>query len=175
MTEPIRDGKEAMSAATPLSRRAIQRVAFAGGAAFVLVALIAGYAVVAEWRESTTARHWVDHTYEVIDQIRRVFDDVQDAETGERGYYIMGEEAYLQPYTEALGHFDQDVARLRNMIADNPAQVERANQLEPLMARRIEALRRAVESRRTSGKFVAPDSASRQSPSMKRRCGRERN
>ena len=43
-------------------------------------------------------RGWVAHTQLVREGIGTVVSDMTDAETGERGYILTGEEPYLQPY-----------------------------------------------------------------------------
>lgn len=51
----------------------------------------------------------VTHTQEVLAQLQGVLVALDDAETGQRGYLLLGDEAYLAPYTAAL---DQLPARL---------------------------------------------------------------
>ena len=45
---------------------------------------------------------WVAHTHEVLKELAQVLSEMKDAETGQRGYLITGEERYLEPYDEAL-------------------------------------------------------------------------
>ena len=40
----------------------------------------------------------VTHTHEVLSALDDVFGYVKDAETGQRGYIITGDESYLEPY-----------------------------------------------------------------------------
>ena len=56
--------------------------------------------------------------------ISSVLRDLTDMETGERGYLLTGDEAYLQPYTDAKGRIASDFASLRRDLA-NPGQGER--------------------------------------------------
>jgi CHASE3 domain sensor protein len=49
-----------------------------------------------------TARRWVRHTEEVLLGIGDFGTAIRDAETGQRGYLLTGEESYLLPYQEAL-------------------------------------------------------------------------
>ena len=39
--------------------------------------------------------------------------DVTDMESGQRGYLLTGDAAYLQPYTDAKGRIEMDFASLR--------------------------------------------------------------
>src|ERR1700729_1492079 len=45
---------------------------------------------------------WVVHTYQVIDSLQGVLNDVQEAETGQRGYIITHQDRYLAPYREGV-------------------------------------------------------------------------
>jgi CHASE3 domain sensor protein len=46
-------------------------------------------------------------------EISDVAKDVTDMETGQRGYLLTGNDAYLQPYTDAKGRIEIDLASLR--------------------------------------------------------------
>ena len=47
---------------------------------------------------------WVAHTQEVMDALEEVVSTMKDAQTGERGYLLTGENRYLQPYESATCH-----------------------------------------------------------------------
>ena len=65
--------------------------------------------------------------------ISGVLKDLTDMETGQRGYLLTGNSAYLQPYTDAKGRIGADFAGLRAGLA-NRAESERVleSQLESL-------------------------------------------
>ena len=46
----------------------------------------------------------VTHTHEVLAALENVASIAKDAETGQRGYLITGDDRYLQPYRVLLGH-----------------------------------------------------------------------
>lgn len=75
----------------------------------------------------------------------------QDAETGQRGYLLTGQDEFLEPYRKGLG----DVTRLENELAtltrDDTEQRRRLEELRRLGLERLTALRRTLESRRTTG------------------------
>jgi signal transduction histidine kinase len=45
-----------------------------------------------------------------------------DAETGQRGYLLTGDAAYLEPYRSAVGRFEMQFDMLRSMLAASPVQ-----------------------------------------------------
>src|ERR1700745_151443 len=57
---------------------------------------------------------WVAHTQEVLDLTGDVLRTVVDAETGQRGFLLTGEENFLEPYHEALARLDQQVRTLKD-------------------------------------------------------------
>src|ERR1700726_2664681 len=52
--------------------------------------------------------------------ISNVLKDLTSMETGQRGYLLTENPAYLQPYTEAKGRIGTDLARLRAGLANRP-------------------------------------------------------
>jgi signal transduction histidine kinase len=54
---------------------------------------------------------------------------VVDLETGLRGYIITGQEEFLQPSQAAEASFAQQAATLQQLVADNPAQLARAQRI----------------------------------------------
>lgn len=83
----------------------------------------------------------VDHTHQVIASLRKVQSLVTDAETGQRGYLITGDEHYLTRYQESLESLDEQFAALRALIADNPEQETNCQALLKLVTTRMVQLR----------------------------------
>jgi methyl-accepting chemotaxis protein len=94
---------------------------------------------------------WVTHTYQVLDNLEGVLSLMKDAETGQRGYIITGEETYLEPYQVAIKLIDQKVKEIRALTADNPQQQRRLDTLEPLVEKRLVILKERLELRRNKG------------------------
>lgn len=80
--------------------------------------------------------------------ISRVLRDFTDMETGQRGYLLTANSAYLQPYTEAKGKIESDFAALRAGLADR-AQDERNQeaQLEALAQSKQAEMERSLDLR----------------------------
>ncbi len=68
-----------------------------------------------------------------------------DAETGQRGFLLTGEEKYLSPYNEALRLIPASDAELESLLSSQPDQLERLNRVNVLMNKRLDKLTRAVE------------------------------
>lgn len=75
----------------------------------------------------------------------------QDIETGQRGFLLSGNDAYLEPYERGLAEVDPLLDTLDRLVSWNPLQVRRM----PVLRRRVEAVRsyyaESVSSRREQG------------------------
>jgi signal transduction histidine kinase len=93
----------------------------------------------------------VSHTHEVLNETAGMLSAVKDAETGERGYLITGDESYLAPYTAGLVELGQHLDRFRSLTADSPSQQRRLAELMPLIVERKAQLAAGIERRRAAG------------------------
>jgi PAS domain S-box-containing protein len=119
--------------------------------AVVLIAAIGAisYLSLERYRENTRRTR---DTREVIKTVQTLFSLLQDAETGQRGYLLAGQEQYLEPYQKATnGAIAQQIKMLRRMTADNPHQQQRLDVLEPLVKKRLAELAIKIQIRREKG------------------------
>ena len=76
---------------------------------------------------------WVDHTHRVINNARQIEKLVIDLETGERGFLLTGNEAFLEPYNDANREVHSLIAKTKELVGDNPPQVERLRVIQELV------------------------------------------
>lgn len=129
---------------------------FKGRLIFGLAAAIAILVVVAIMSYSSLLRNaedrqWVVHTYQVMGKLDEIRTGMTDAETGERGYILTGEDTYLKPYSQGLIEVSRGVEEVRKLTADNAKQQQALDRLEPIIAVRLSELRERVEVRRKQG------------------------
>jgi len=137
--------------ARPMSRW--QRVVASSGVAVVV--LVIGVVTYSGSIRTRDAGAWVEHTHLAIDRTRATISDLKDAETGQRGFILTGDEAYLAPYTNALTALAADTSALRLLTADNPVQQRHLDELAPLITARLAELDYSIELRRTQGLAAA--------------------
>lgn len=94
---------------------------------------------------------WVTHTQDVLKQAEVAQGLLKDAQIGQRGYVITGDDVFLEPYRDALGRLPAAMDELRRLSRDNPQQQQRLAALQPVIAERLEYARSVVELRRTGG------------------------
>lgn len=100
-------------------------------------------------------RSRVDHTYEVVTRLESTLVAIIDAETGQRGFVITGDERYLQPYRNAIAAEPAALADLRTLLADSPEQQARLDALHRLVTIKFGELDETLVARRTDGAEAA--------------------
>jgi signal transduction histidine kinase len=91
------------------------------------------------------------HTGEVLEKLETVSSNLKDAETGQRGYIVTGQERYLKPYITALAKVKPEIQELKRLTVDSPNQQRRLNTLEPLTQEKFAELDQTINLRRDKG------------------------
>jgi methyl-accepting chemotaxis protein len=73
---------------------------------------------------------WVSHTRDVLSNVYLGERYLIDQETGLRGYMHTAEPRFLEPYNAGQPKFEETIANLRHLTADNPSQQQRLDELE---------------------------------------------
>lgn len=120
-------------------RGIVRRFAIIASLTLVLVAVAASLYMVRTVDSQLTD---IARSYEIRRQARELMLAVVDAETGQRGYLITRDEAYLDPYNTAVGRLSQTYQSLLALISEDPTQLGRIEGLVPdLDAKRAEISR----------------------------------
>ncbi len=132
-----------------------KQILFPGRAAtslvLIAVLLLVGGATWEANRDAGTARQLARHSLFVLGAIKDLNLAVTEAETGQRGYLLTGEDTYLAPYDNAVGRVTPLLDNLRTMTADNPAAQDRLATLTPLLQRKLGELAATVRMNRDLG------------------------
>ena len=95
---------------------------------------------------------WVAHTQQVRMKLADLLSSIKDAETGQRGFIITGDESFLEPYNAATsGPIDASFAELRTLVADNPLQLQRLDAARGLTDQKLAELKATIDQRRADG------------------------
>jgi CheY-like chemotaxis protein/CHASE3 domain sensor protein len=93
----------------------------------------------------------VDHTQQVIKHSNNLLQYMVDAETGMRGYGATNNKVFLDPYNAAIPKVSQDLNELKNLISDNPAQIQRVDTLYKLVDNQLNILKTNIITRQDKG------------------------
>ena len=107
-------------------------------------------------RNLLESQRLVDHTNTVIIKLENAISVMKDAETGQRGYLLTGETAFLEPYTGALSKVNRLMDEIAQMTSDNPAQQEAIGQLRNITTERYTQLQSLIDAKKL-GRAIPPE------------------
>ena len=94
---------------------------------------------------------WVKHSHQVRIEFSSLLSLMKDAETGQRGYVITGDDNYLAPYQAAIASVGTTLDEVRKLTADNPSQQRRLAAIVAPINAKLAELKQTIELRRTQG------------------------
>ncbi|MFK3907131.1 response regulator [Pseudomonas monteilii] len=100
-----------------------------------------------------SAMQWVEHTDRTIGNANEAVKLSIDLETGMRGFLITGNESFLDPYEVAKPRVLQGLKDLRDLVDDNPQQVDRVNRLIALQNAWNQFASEMIALRRSQGAY----------------------
>ena len=120
-----------------------------GFAAATLAVFVIAAVSYRSFKQRTESAQLVAHTLEVSGQLETILSTYQDAETGQRGYLLTGDERYLAPYDAAVAALAKDLTGLRGLVSDNPKELERVVMLERFGRDKMAELQQTIDLRRS--------------------------
>lgn len=102
-------------------------------------------------REVQATSDLADRTQEVRLALDAVSESLLKMETGQRGFLLTGQEAYLGPYRSGAAALDPQLQRLEQLIVDNDQQTQRLISLRQRVAERRAQLAHCLRLRQTAG------------------------
>lgn len=93
----------------------------------------------------------VQRSQDVVNALERVLGALKDAETGQRGYIITGDETYLEPYSAGSAIVNEAIDQVGRLTVQNPFQQERVPRLHEIAKRRLDILARNLSMRKDGG------------------------
>lgn len=123
----------------------------AGYALAFFMVLTLGYFSYRNAVELTEGASLRAHTFVVITKVGNLLAALQDAETGQRGYLLVGDDSYLQPYISGVSRASQALQDLRTLTIDDAAQQRRLALLTPLINDKFDELKKTISLRKTKG------------------------
>jgi signal transduction histidine kinase/DNA-binding response OmpR family regulator len=93
----------------------------------------------------------VAHGRRVLVALQETVGYMLDLETGQRGFIITGDEAYLKPYESALEKLNSPVAALAVLTRDNPSQQLKIGMIQEVVSQRKISMAHTIAIRRKDG------------------------
>jgi CheY-like chemotaxis protein/signal transduction histidine kinase/CHASE3 domain sensor protein len=95
------------------------------------------------------------HTHRVIVSLDALLATTQDAETGQRGFLLTGDNRYLEPYRAAVGATGKRIETVSALTRDNPLQQANLGLLGQRINAKLAELQETIDLRRTQGAQAA--------------------
>jgi signal transduction histidine kinase/CheY-like chemotaxis protein/CHASE3 domain sensor protein len=92
---------------------------------------------------------------EVLAELESLLSTLKDAETGQRGFLLTGEENYLEPYTNARAALPVELERARPLLSDRAGQLRQLEILAAVAKQKMDELESTIVERRAG----RPDAA----------------
>ncbi|HTW65567.1 MAG TPA: CHASE3 domain-containing protein [Bryobacteraceae bacterium] len=104
-----------------------------------------------DWAAFQRSAPQVQHSRQLLQQIEDVLASIRDAESGQRGFVLTGNPAYLDSYNTAVAALPSQTNDLRLAVADEPTQRARVMVLENLVSRNLAELKETIALRQSQG------------------------
>jgi signal transduction histidine kinase/DNA-binding response OmpR family regulator/CHASE3 domain sensor protein len=123
----------------------------------MLILILSSIASFSSIRTLLDSSKWVDHTDSVINNLESALSTLKDAETGQRGFLLTGDSAFLLPYNGAQERALARIDSIRVMTADNPVQQVNVAGLRNVLTQRLTVLQQIIDQKMTTNVFSVDD------------------
>jgi diguanylate cyclase (GGDEF)-like protein len=120
---------------------------------FALFIAVAAYFV--EARSIAHAEMQDDRIVQQLSRLRSLVSDLQEAESSQRGYLLMGEDAYLDSYRRVRADIDGHFGELVKVFTGNAPVLSKLARIDTLKNEKLAALTETIRVRRASGAQAA--------------------
>jgi methyl-accepting chemotaxis protein len=110
-----------------------------------------------QWRQYAVANAEARRARDVTQSVERLFLTLVDAETGQRGFLLTGEDRYLEPYSRAIQSIPVELSQLTGLLALRPSESANVSRLSSLVNDKLSELRQTISLRQTQGTAPALD------------------
>src|SRR3989339_1052104 len=140
-----------MEAAMPLATPRSRPLRFAAFMVAAVLLVAVGVATVWGIRGFARGAEWVEHSYQVIAGIGDVENAVRTVESTARGYRLTDRPEQQAEYLAAVPVALSQAATLEALTHDNPAQLQRAQELRASVEARLAELDALIELQNRQG------------------------
>lgn len=135
------------------------RIKYLGLAFVVVLAVLLGNILMLFHNMQIVKGHQAQltQTIEFSEELEVVFSLIKDIETGQRGFFISGNESFLEPFKTGTAAVFQHIARLHATQTTGPEQAKRIDQLEKQTEAVIEFQQSLIDYKRANREATVLD------------------
>jgi PAS domain S-box-containing protein len=104
-----------------------------------------------DWAAFQRSAPQVQHSRQLLEKIESVLASIRDAESGQRGFVLTGNPAYLDTYNAAVAALPSQMQDLHSSVAAEPAQRTRVSTLDNLISEKLAELKETIALRQSRG------------------------
>ena len=93
----------------------------------------------------------VSHSNKVINGVDNLISYLKDAETGQRGYLLMGNKVFLEPYYGAKEQINKQFNTLKELTTDNAFQQHKLVELNRILVDRLKIIDETIVTKQKGG------------------------
>ncbi|TLY22133.1 MAG: HAMP domain-containing protein [Nitrospirae bacterium] len=97
-------------------------------------------------RQLLAVQEEVDRLSEIQVQTEAILSIAVDVEDGFRGFVLVHKENFLEPFNTAESAFDPAIGRLKQMVRDDPEQLQRVSQIEARVLALVQKKKRLIDA-----------------------------
>lgn len=120
---------------------------------YALAAVASSYAIA-----TVAAEHRISRDNKTLGALAGLLSALQNAETGQRGYIITGQNSYLQPYTAGTTAVHIDMTHLQQLLPPTAENQRLLDQITALCTDKLAELKSTIAQRKALGFAVAQKS-----------------
>lgn len=120
-------------------------IGFAVSSTFLIVIGLVAYWSIYTLIATTNS---VTHTHTVLEHVSNLQSQLNEAETGQRGYLLSGDLTYLEPYEQGVANTPPIVSAMRSLTADSPTQQQRITQAEGMVNKKFALMKETIGLRK---------------------------
>jgi len=133
-------------------RRIPQRTEFLSLFLALLLVLFIGLLSYRAWAAFGRRNDQFALSRQIVDDTNALLSSLKDAETGQRGFLLTGEDRYLEPYRHALVEIPDTLNALTNAASSRSFdQAQLVDALKPLVKNKLDELGQTIELRQRMG------------------------
>lgn len=112
---------------------------YTASSAAIAIVVVAAAILIAGWIniQADEASRLVSRSIDIRERSERFLSNLLDAETGQRGFLLSGEELYLEPYNERQAELLPSLDQIERLVAYSPTQTERIQHARTITIRKL--------------------------------------
>lgn len=138
-------------------KRSLTRNLFIGFGISLFILLLSSVASYVSIRNLLNNIRLVNHSNEVMLATSEVLSTLKDAETGQRGYMLTGEQSFLEPYNGSYNRALEQLNEVKKLVVDNPQQVLNAEQLRNVVIKKLLRLEHLIDQKKANRPITSED------------------